>query len=167
MPQHGSVDRDRRHRIVAWRVLIEAVMRAMGVEVVRVLTQYSHGVPFVVEQEPVGAFFADGADESLGVAVRTECPWRCLDDPRALGGEDGVERWCVCVVPRSRRRNRNEAPRSPRYVRRLRATWAVQAPVGCAVTPRVCTVPGTHLRHEEDIQSAKADGGDVEEIDGQ
>jgi hypothetical protein len=29
--------------------------------------------------------------------------------------------------------------RSPRSIRRLRACWAVQAPVGWAVTPRMCT----------------------------
>lgn len=74
-----------------WRVLVKALVRTMGVEVVHILLEHSPGVPLVVDQEPVGAFFADGADESLGIAVR---PWRLgrsLDDLHVLGDEDRVE----------------------------------------------------------------------------
>src|SRR5258708_4452041 len=46
----------------------------------------------------------------------------------------------VNLLSRSRIRNLNCPARSPRSIIRLRACWAVQAPVGCAVTPRMCTV---------------------------
>jgi hypothetical protein len=45
----------------------------------------------------------------------------------------------VNLLSRSRIRNLNRAARSPRSVSRWRACCAVQAPVGCAVTPRMCT----------------------------
>jgi hypothetical protein len=45
----------------------------------------------------------------------------------------------VNLQSRSRIMNMNRPARSPRSRRRLRACWVVQAPVGCAVTPRMCT----------------------------
>ena len=45
----------------------------------------------------------------------------------------------VNLASRSRMRNRNRCPASPRSMVRLRACWVSQAPVGWAVTPRMCT----------------------------
>ncbi len=45
----------------------------------------------------------------------------------------------VNVVSRSRIRKLNLPARSPRSMSRLRACWAARGPVGCAVTPRMCT----------------------------
>jgi hypothetical protein len=45
----------------------------------------------------------------------------------------------VNLLSRSRIRNLNRAACSPRSMSMLRACWAVHAPVGCAVTPRMCT----------------------------
>jgi hypothetical protein len=45
----------------------------------------------------------------------------------------------VNLLSRSRMMNLNRPARSPRSRRRWRTCWAVQAPVGCAVTPRMCT----------------------------
>jgi hypothetical protein len=45
----------------------------------------------------------------------------------------------VNLLSLSRIRNLNRPARSPRSIRRLRACWVVQAPAGCAVTPRMCT----------------------------
>ena len=45
----------------------------------------------------------------------------------------------VNLLSRSRIRNLNRAARSPRFMRRSRACWAVHAPVGWAVMPRMCT----------------------------
>jgi hypothetical protein len=63
--QDGGVDRAHR-RMLLWRVLAEALMRAMGIEVV-----------------DVSAFLADGADESFRVAVRARRSWRVLMTCRA------------------------------------------------------------------------------------
>jgi hypothetical protein len=46
----------------------------------------------------------------------------------------------VNLLSRSRITNLKRAARSPRSMSRLRACWEVQAPVGWAVTPRMCTV---------------------------
>ena len=45
----------------------------------------------------------------------------------------------VNLASRSRMRNRNRWPASSRSMIRLRASWVSQAPVGCAVTPRMWT----------------------------
>ena len=45
----------------------------------------------------------------------------------------------VNLASRSRMRNRNEPMRPARSMTRLRACWAVQAPSGYWVTPRMCT----------------------------
>lgn len=43
------------------------------------------------DQEPVDALGPDGADEALGHRVRLRRSHRCLDDPDAFAGEDGIE----------------------------------------------------------------------------
>jgi hypothetical protein len=45
----------------------------------------------------------------------------------------------VNLPSRSRIKNWNRSARSPRSISRLRACWATQAPVGCAVIPPRCT----------------------------
>ena len=45
----------------------------------------------------------------------------------------------VNLASRSRMRNRKRRPASSRSMSRLRACWVSQAPVGWAVTPRMCT----------------------------
>jgi hypothetical protein len=45
----------------------------------------------------------------------------------------------VSLLSRSRVRNPKWPARSPGSMSRLRACWAVHAPVGLAVTPRMCT----------------------------
>ena len=73
----------------------------------------------------------------------------------------------VNLLSRSRIRNLNRPARSPRSMSRLRACWAVQAPVGCAVTPRMCTRPGLDLHHEQHVQAPQQHGIDVQEVAGQ
>lgn len=53
-------------------MLGEALVRAVGVEVVRVFVEHCHVVLFVVEQESVGAFFAD--EEPEGGRAVAEVP---------------------------------------------------------------------------------------------
>ncbi|HEY6313324.1 MAG TPA: BREX system ATP-binding domain-containing protein [Streptosporangiaceae bacterium] len=45
----------------------------------------------------------------------------------------------VNLLSRSRIRNLKRPARSPGSMSKLRACWAVHAPVGCSVTPRMCT----------------------------
>jgi hypothetical protein len=107
-----GVERNHGGRVVDWRVLVQALMRAMVIEVTHVLVEDGAGVSFLVEQQPVGALLANTADESLGIAVRPRGPGRDLDDVDAFRGA--------------------------RPISRSQAAWVVQAAVGWAVTPSRC-----------------------------
>lgn len=74
-------------------------MRAVVVEMADEPVEDGKGVSFVVDQQSVGAFLADAADESLRVAVRAGRPGRGFDHVKAFGGEDGVEDGCEFGVP--------------------------------------------------------------------
>ena len=52
--------------------MVEALVRAMRVEMFGVGMEHCHGVPFVVDEESVGAFLADAADEAC-VTVGLRC----------------------------------------------------------------------------------------------
>jgi hypothetical protein len=90
VPDRG-VGRDHGFRIVVRWVLVEALVRAVIVEMAHVLVEDGVGVSFVVDQQPIGALFADAADEPLGIAVRLRRPGRDLDHIEAFGGEDSIE----------------------------------------------------------------------------
>ena len=77
--------------IVAGRVLVEALVWAVVVEVAFVLVEDGAGVLFVVDQHPVGAFLADAADEPFCITVGLRRAGRDLDDVEAFGDEDGIE----------------------------------------------------------------------------
>jgi hypothetical protein len=70
----------------------------------------------------------------------------------------------VNLVSRSRMMNLIRPARSPRSRRRLRACWAVQAPVGYAVTPQDVHSPGLDLYHEQHVQASQRDGIAMQEI---
>jgi hypothetical protein len=61
---------NRRGEVVGWWVLIQALMRAVVIEVAHVPVKNNSGVSLVVDQQPVGAFRADAADEPFRIAVR-------------------------------------------------------------------------------------------------
>jgi hypothetical protein len=94
-----GVEGDHGSRIVVGRVLIEALVRPMVIEMVHVLVEDGAGVSFVVGQHSVGALFADAADEPLGIAVRSWGLGRDLDDVETFGGEDGIESSSELAVP--------------------------------------------------------------------
>jgi hypothetical protein len=54
---------DRGGGVVGWWVLIQGLMRAVVIEVAQVPVKNSLGVSLVVDQQSVGAFGADAADE--------------------------------------------------------------------------------------------------------
>jgi hypothetical protein len=70
------------------------------------------------------------------------------------------------MVSRSRMSKRNWEIRSPSCISRFRAACAVQAVVGCAVTPRIWTRRAADLHHEQDVEPAQAKGVEVEEVRG-
>ena len=95
-------------------------------------------MPLAEDQRVIQALAAKRSREPFRVGVRLRRPdWR-LDDPRAAPREYLIEA-VVNLPSQSRIRNLNPPARSPRSIIRLRACWAVQAPAGCAVTPRMCT----------------------------
>jgi hypothetical protein len=71
MATDRGVERNHGGRVVDWRVLAQALMRAMVIEVTHVLVENGAGMSLVIEQQPVGALLANTADESLGMALST------------------------------------------------------------------------------------------------
>jgi hypothetical protein len=69
LPPDRGVEGDHGVWIVAGRVLVEALVWAVVVEAAYVLLEDGAGVLFVVDQHPVGAFFADTADEPFCITV--------------------------------------------------------------------------------------------------
>jgi hypothetical protein len=66
---YRRVDGDERGWVVVGWVLVEALVRAMVIEMALVFGEHRRGVPFVVDQHPVGALGPDAADESFRVTV--------------------------------------------------------------------------------------------------
>jgi hypothetical protein len=98
-------------------------------------------MPLAEDQHVVQALPAKRAHEPLRRGVRSWRPDRRLDHPRAVPGEDLVECRGELGVPVA---DQELEPAGPvaQVMTRLRACWAVQAPVGWAVTPRMCTARG-------------------------
>ena len=96
------------------------------------------GMALVDDQDAVEEFAADGADEAFGDRVRPRRSHRCSDDRGVDGGEHGVEGGGELAVAVA-----DQEPEAPVDVvevdNRLRASWVSHAPVGCAVTRRMCT----------------------------
>ena len=136
MAADRGIEWDHGGGVVGWRVLAQALMWAMVIEVTHVPVEDGTCVSFVVDQQSVSALLAGTADESLGIAVRPRSPGRDLDDVDAFGGEEGWKA-LVDLVSRSQIRKRNELICSPKSISRLRAAWVVQTAVGWSVTPRI------------------------------
>jgi hypothetical protein len=108
----------------------------MFVVVRHIAHQHRLQLPSAKNQHPVGQLTTDGADPPFRERPRRK--HRRPQDPDALGAEDGIEAVgeLRVAVPDE---NLNLPMRSPRSMRRLRACWVTQAPVGLAVTPRMWT----------------------------
>src|SRR6185312_11551181 len=90
---------DRGGGVVGWWVLIQALVRAVVVEVAHVSVKDSLGVSLVVDQQSVGAFGADAANEAFRVGVRPGGARRDLGHGDAFGGEDGITGGGEFAVP--------------------------------------------------------------------
>jgi hypothetical protein len=91
MASDRGVDAGYGDRIMVGRVLVEALMRSVVIEMAHILVNDCAGVSLVVTQQPVGALLADAANEPFGIAVRPRCLERNLDHIEAFGGEDGTD----------------------------------------------------------------------------
>jgi hypothetical protein len=91
MASDRGVDRDHGRGIVGRRMLVEALVRAMVIEMADEPVEDGAGVSLVVDQYSVGALRADAANESLGVTVRLWGTGRDFDHVDAFGDEDGIE----------------------------------------------------------------------------
>jgi hypothetical protein len=89
---YRRVDRDDHVRLVIGRVLVEALVWTVVVEMALEGAEHHTSVSLVVDQHPVGALGSDAANEPFRVTVRARRPgWR-LDDLDVLSGEYRVER---------------------------------------------------------------------------
>ncbi len=91
MASDRGVEGDHGGRVVVGWVLVEALVRPVGIEVALVPVEDGAGMPLVVDQQPVGALLTHAANEPFCVAVRLRGLGRDLDHMQAFGGEDGVE----------------------------------------------------------------------------
>ena len=120
------------------RPLIEGSVRAMPVVVGLVLGQDSCQLSFVEDQQPIQAFAADGADPPLGVGVRLRGAWwateywdlRVSEHVVEAGGERRI------AIPDQEPETAGPLPAG---IRKVRACWVTQSPVGCRVTLRMWT----------------------------
>ena len=76
--------------MMGW-VLVEALVRAVVIEMAHILVEGGEGMSLVVDQQPVGALFANAANEPFGVAVCPGSAGRDLDHIDAFGGENRIE----------------------------------------------------------------------------
>jgi hypothetical protein len=120
------------------RALVQALVGTMPVVTRRVLAKDSPRVTRSYDQDPVGQF-------------AVQCPGEALADRIARGAHGGVlmislasasntaSNIVAYFVSRSLIRNRSSSSRAPRSIARFRACWAIQLPVGLAVTPATCS----------------------------
>jgi hypothetical protein len=123
-------------------------------------------VAFVVDEDSVGAFGPDAADEPFGVAVGSGCPRWDLDRFDAFGGEHCIEGRAVFGVPVA-----DEEPECRDSVVEVGHEVA-----GGLCGPRHRGVRGDaedvdaatgDFHDEQDVEAAQRDGVEVEEVGGQ
>ena len=109
--------------------MVEALVRAVVIEMAHILVEDGEGMSLVVDQQPVGALFADAANEPFGVAICPGSPGRDLDHLDASGGEHRIEGGGELGVPVTDQ----EAERGDSLTQvhqEVAAAWVVQGAVG-------------------------------------
>jgi hypothetical protein len=161
-----SVERDDDRRVVVGWAVPAALVRPVVVEVSGVLVEDVCGVAFVVDEDPVGAFGPDAADEPFGVAVGSWCLRWNLDRRDGLGDEHGIEGRAVLGVPVA-----DEEPERRYSVVEVGGEVAggLRGPCHRRVGGDAEDVdaPGGDLHDEQDVKAAQPDGVEVEEVGGQ
>jgi hypothetical protein len=164
-PDRG-VEQGHRGGVVQWWALVEVLVRTVVVEVLGELVEDGAGVSLVVDQQSVGAFVADAANEPFGVAVRSGCPGRDLDHIDAFGGEDGIEGGGELGVPVADQEAEGGDPLAEVH---QEVAGGLGGP-GCARVgghAEEVESSGADFHDEQDIESAQGDGVEGEEVGGQ
>src|SRR6266536_372162 len=124
-------------RLQRWH-LAKRAMRPVLVVVHDIARQHRLQMSPPHDQHPVQQLTTDGADPSLGERVRPRRPHRCAQDSDALGAKDHIEAVGELRIPVADQEA--DLPDALcQVMSRLRACWVTHAPVGLAVTPRMCT----------------------------
>jgi hypothetical protein len=105
---------------------------------VLVLAEHGGGVPLVDDQDAVEELAADAADERSAIPLARGARTGDLTIRTSMT-VNTASYAAVNLASRSRVKNRERRPTSSRSMTRLRACGINQAPVGWAVTPRMCT----------------------------
>src|SRR6185312_814373 len=152
--------------VVGWRVLIQALMRAMVIEMAYVAVKNNSGVSLVVDQQPVGALGADACDKPFRIAVRLRHTGRDLDHGDAFGGEDGVESGGELGVPVA-----DQEAEGADLITEVhqQVAGSLGSPLRCGVGGHAeeTDPAGADLHDEQDVEAAQGDGVEGEEVSGQ
>jgi len=160
------VERDDGGGIVGWWVLVQALVRAVVIEVAHVLVKNSAGVLLVVDQHAVGAFGADAADEPFRIAVRLWHLRRDLDDGDGFRAEDGIEGLGEFRVPVADQ----EAESADLITEVPQEVPGGLGGPGCGRVrghPEEMDPSGADFHDEQDVEAAQPDGLQGEEVGGQ
>ena len=138
----------------------------MIVVVSDVLGQYVLKMSSSEDQESIGAFSADGADESLGERVSSRCSNGRLNDPDPLGAEHLVEtrRELGVPIPDEELGWARSARKVETQIARLLDN---PLPHWVGGDPAEIDPPGVDLDEEQHVQTAKQHRIDGEEVAGQ
>ena len=132
--------------------LLPALVRTVAVIVPRVLGEYLRQVLLAEDQHVVQALAAQRAHEPLRVGVRPRRPDRRLDHPRAVPGEDVVERGGELAVPIA-----DEEPELPGSLTEVQHEVAGllggPGPGRMSRHAHDMDGPGLDLHHEQDIKA--------------
>jgi hypothetical protein len=153
-------------RIMVGRVLVEALMRPVIVEMAHILVNDGAGVSLVVDQQPVGALLANAADKPFGIAVRLRCLGRNLDHIEAFGGEDGIEGGGELGVPVADQEAERGDPLTHVH---HQITGGLGSPGRGRMSghPEQVQPAGADLHDEQNIEPAQRDGVEGEEVGGE
>lgn len=166
MASDRGVEGDHGGRVVGRRVLVEALVWPVVIEMVHILVEDGAGMSRVVEQHPVGALLANGPNESFGVTVCLRGLRRDSDHVDAFGGDNGVERGGELGVSVAD----EEAERGDPFAQvPQQVTGGLGSPGRGRVGGHTEDVDssGTDFHRDQDVESAQRDGVEGKEIGGE
>jgi hypothetical protein len=160
-----SAERDHGSGVVGWRVLIQALVRAVIIEMAHVTVKNNSGVSLVVDQQPVGALSADAADEPLRIAVRPRRTGRDLHHGDAFAGEDGIKGGGELGVPVA-----DQEAEGADLITEVgqQVAGGLSGPGRCVSGyPEEVHPAGADLHDEQNVKAAQGEGVEGEEVRGQ